>query len=60
MELGEDMDFPCRDHVADIGPSGSTDSTGSDGSDFASRLERYGAVDKYKAESLLFGYTTGE
>lgn len=49
-----------QDHADDIGPSGSCDHTGSDGSNSDQRISRYVEWDVTICENIDFGATTGE
>lgn len=48
----------ARDHVNDIGPKGLVSHSGSDGSNMAQRIERYGNWNGYIGENIDFGSDT--
>lgn len=58
--LNDGMSRACQDHANDIGPKGSVSHSGSDGSSFSKRMERYGDWMGTVGESIDFGGDTGE
>jgi uncharacterized protein YkwD len=55
LELSPGISRAARDHADDIGRSGSTSHTGSDGSQFWDRMERYGEWTGDSGENIMFG-----
>ena len=53
------MAMACADHVEDTGPQGVTGHTGTDGSAFNERLDRYGQWGSSAAENISYGQNTG-
>ena len=49
------MAMACTDHVNDTGPVGQTGHTGTDGSKFGERLNRYGQWGLSAAENISYG-----
>lgn len=56
LKLSKGMSLAARDHVLDIGKSGSTDHEGADGDTAGARLSRYGEWEHRNAELLSFGW----
>lgn len=50
------MSSAARDHVADLGPTGTVDHTGSDGSTITDRLERHGEWKHVCGENISCGW----
>ena len=59
LEWRTGMAMACTDHVYDTGPLGLTGHTGSDGSKFTDRLNRYGQWGLSAAENISYGQQTG-
>jgi len=60
LTLTDGMCNACKDHANDIGPKGQVSHSGSDGSSFSKRLERYGDWMGTVGENCEFGGETGE
>jgi uncharacterized protein YkwD len=45
----------ARDHCADMGDDGATGSTGLDGSDFYTRIKRFGETGGFLGENIAYG-----
>ena len=58
--LSDEISQACQDHIKDIGPKGLTNHEGSDGTNIASRIEKYGEWDGEIAENLDFGFKKAE
>jgi hypothetical protein len=56
LKLSKGMSLAARDHVLDIGKTGSTDHAGADGDTAGARLSRYGEWEHRNAELLSFGW----
>ena len=60
LTLSEGMSNACSDHANDIGPKNMVSHSGTDGSSFSKRLERYGDWMGTVGENCEFGGETGE
>ena len=60
MAFDTSLSKACQDHADDIGPDGTCDHTGSDGSSVDDRITRYLEWDVTVCENIDFGATTGE
>lgn len=60
LTFSDGMSQACQDHANDLGPKGKVSHTGSDGSSFSQRLERYGDWMGTVGENCEFGGDTGE
>ena len=53
------MAHACQDHIDQMGEAGLTGHTGQDGSSPYQRMDRYGSWNRWAAENISYGSTTG-
>jgi hypothetical protein len=59
LQPSEGISMAAEDHAADLSATGETGHIGSDGSEFSSRIERYGQWENMVGEVISYGPVTG-